>query len=69
MTSKFQSFINSFLIDMLVFIGAILTVFIIFVTTYIITGQSKLKALVTTMILQRVRAIDALSTNKQSNQN
>ena len=29
-TSKFRSFINSFLIDMLVFIAAILTVFIIF---------------------------------------
>ena len=65
-TSKFRSFINSFLIDMLVFIAAILTVFIIFVIIYIITGQSKLKALITTMALQRVRAIDALNTNKQS---
>ena len=53
-TSKFRSFINSFLIDMLVFIVAILTVFIIFVIIYIITGQSKLKALVATMALQRV---------------
>ena len=35
---------------------------------YIITGQSKLKALVATKTLQRVRAIDALSTNKQINQ-
>ena len=51
---------------MLVFITAILTVFIIFVIIYIITGQSKLKALVTTMALQRVRAIDALNTNKES---
>ena len=65
-TSKFQSFINSFLINMLVFIVAISTVFIIFVIICIITGQSKLKALVTTMALQRVRAIDVLSTNKQS---
>ena len=65
-TSKFQSFINSFLIDMLVFIVAILTVFIIFVIIYIIIGQSKLKALVATMALQRVRAIDALNTSKQS---
>ena len=67
-TSKFQSFINSFLIDMLVFIAAILTVIIVSVIIYIITGHSKLKALVATMALQRVRAIDALSTNKQSNQ-
>ena len=35
-TSKFRSFINSFLIDMLIFIAAILTVFIIFVIIYII---------------------------------
>ena len=68
-TSEFRSFNNSFLIDVLVFILAILTVFIIFVIIYIITGQSKLKVLVATMTLQRVRAIDVLSTNRQSNQN
>ena len=65
-TSKFRPFMNSFLIDMLVFIVAILTVFIIFVIIYIITGQSKLKALVATMALQRVRAVDALNINRQS---
>ena len=65
-TSTFRSFINSFLIDMLVFIVAILTVFIIFVIIYIITGQSKLKALVATMALQRVRAVEALNTNRQT---
>ena len=64
--SKFRSFINSFLIDMLVFIAAILTVFIIFVIIYIITGQSKLKALVATMALQRIQAVDTLHTNKQT---
>ena len=55
-------FINSFLIDMLVFIAAILLVFIILVIIYFVTGQSKLKALVTTMALQRVRAVEALNT-------
>ena len=39
-TSKFRSFNNSFLIDMLVFIAAILTVFITFAIIYIITGIS-----------------------------
>ena len=63
-TSKFRSFISSFLIDMLVFIAAILTVSIIFVIIYIVTGQSKLKVLVATMALQRVRAVEALNTNK-----
>ena len=58
--------INSFLVDMLVFIAAILTVFIIFVIIYIIMGQSKLKALVATMALQRPRAVEALNTNRQT---
>ena len=65
-TSKFRSFINSFLIDMLVFIVAILTVFILFVIIYIIMGQSKLKVLVATLALQRVRAVEALNTNRQT---
>ena len=51
---------------MSVFIAAILAVFIIFVIIYIITGQSKLKVLVTTMALQRIRAVDALNTNRQT---
>ena len=59
-TSKFRTFINSFLVDMLIFITAILTVFLVFVILYIITGQSKLKTLVTTMALQRIKAAEAL---------
>ena len=63
-TLKFRSFINSFLIDMLVFIVAIVTVFIVFVIIDIIMGQSKLKALVATMALQRVRVVEAINTNR-----
>ena len=51
---------------MLIFIAAILTVFLVFVILYIIIGQSKLKTLVTTMALQRVRAVDTLNTNRQA---
>ena len=65
-TSGFRKFINSFLVDTLIFIAAILTVFLVFVILNIITGQSKLKMLVTTMALQRVRAVEALSTNRQA---
>ena len=66
--TKWESptFINSFLIDLLVFIAAILTVFIILIIIYIVTGQSKLKVSVTTMALQRVRAVEALNTNRQT---
>ena len=64
--SKFRTFINSFLSDMLIFIAAILTMFLVFVILCIVTGQSKLKTLVTTMALQRVRAVKALNTNRQA---
>ena len=63
--SKFKTFINSFLVDMLIFIAAILTVFLAFVIIYVLTGQSKLKTLMTTMALQRVRAVEALNTDRQ----
>ena len=56
--SKFRTFINSFLVDMLIFIAAILAVFLVLVILYVITGQSKLKALITTMALQRIRAME-----------
>ena len=62
--SRFQKFINSFLVDMLIFIAAILTVFLVLVIIYVITGQSKLKALITTMALQRIRAVEALNTDR-----
>ena len=62
--TSFQKFMNSFLVDMLIFIAAILTVFLVLVIIYVLTGQSKLKALITTMALQRVRAIEALNTDR-----
>ena len=62
--SKFQKFINSFLVDMLIFIAAILTVILALVIIYILTGQSKLKALISTIALQRIGAVEALSTDK-----
>ena len=39
--------------------------FLAFMTIYILTGQSKLKALMPTMALQRVRAVEALNTDRQ----
>ena len=64
--SKFMKFINSFLIDTLMFIAVVLTVFLVLVIIYVLTGQSKLKTLITTMALQRVRAMgEALNTDRQ----
>ena len=64
--SKFRMFINSFLVDTLIFIAAILTVFFVLVILYVITGQSKLKALITSMALQKIIAMEALNTNRQT---
>ena len=50
---------------MLIFIVAILMVFLIFVIIYTLTGQSKLNTLVTSMALQGVRPVEALNTNRQ----
>ena len=63
--SNFRTFIDSFLVDMLIFIAAILTMFLAFVIIYVLTGQSKLKALMTTMALQRVKAMEVLNTERQ----
>ena len=63
--SKFRKFINSFLIDTLMLIEVVLTVFLVLMIIYIFTGQSKLKTIITTMALQRVRAVEALNTDRQ----
>ena len=57
-TSEFRRFINNFLVNMLIFIAAILTVFLVLVIIYVLTGQSKLKALITTIVLQRVETLN-----------
>ena len=49
---------------MLIFIAAIVTVILVLVLIYILTGQSKLRALISTITLQRIRAMEALSTEK-----
>ena len=63
--SKFRKFINSFLVNMLIFIAVILTVLLVLMLIYVLTGQLKLKALITTMALQRVRAMEAPNADRQ----
>ena len=62
--AKFQKFINSFLVDTLIFIAAILTIFLALSIIYILTGQSKLRASIGTLTLQRIRTVEALKTDK-----
>ena len=57
--SRFQSFLNSFLADVLIFTAALITLIITLIIIYILYGQSKLKALVTNIAMQRVKAVEA----------
>ena len=63
--SKFRMFINSFLVDTLIFIAAILNHVPSFCNNLCYYWSIKLKALMTTMALQRVRAMEALNTDRQ----
>ena len=50
--SKFQSFLNSFLADVLIFTATLITLIITLIIIYIAYGQSKLKALVANIAMQ-----------------
>ena len=57
--SKFKSFLNSFLADVLIFTAALITLIITLIIIYIVYGQSKLKALVANIAMQRIKAVEA----------
>ena len=57
--SKFKSFLNSFLADILLFTGALVTMIITLVVIYIMYGQSKLKALVANIVMQCIKGVEA----------
>ena len=57
--SKFKLFLNSFLVEILIFIVALITLIITLGVIYMIYGQSKLKALVTNIAMQRIKAVEA----------
>ena len=59
MSSKFSSFLNSFMVDMLLFTEALITIVITLVVMYMVCGQSKLKALVANIALQHIKAVEA----------
>ena len=58
-SSKFGSFLNSFLADILLFSAALVAIIIMLVVIYIVYRQSKLKTLVANIALQHVKGIKA----------
>ena len=61
--SKFQSFLNSFIADVLIFTAALITLIIVLIVIYVLYGKSKLKALVTNIAMQRIKAVEAADMN------
>ena len=57
--SKFESFLNSFQTDVLIFVAALLTIIVTLVVIYVMCGQSKLKALVANIALQCIQGTES----------
>ena len=56
---KYRSFLNSFLADILIFTAVLITLIITLVIKKVMHGQSKLKALVMNIAMQRIRTVEA----------
>ena len=61
--SKFKTIIPSFIVDIIGFSAALLTILITFVIIYAVTGHSKLKTLVANMALQCIKTVEAAALN------
>ena len=61
--SKFKGFISSFIVDIIGFSAALLTIIITLVVIYIVTGHSKLKTLVANVPLQYIKTVEAAALN------
>ena len=61
--SKFKGFISSFIVDIIGFGAALLTIIITLVVIYIVTGHSKLKTLVANITLQCIKTVEAAALN------
>ena len=57
--ARFQSFLNSFVANVLIFTAMLITLIITLIIMYMLYGQSKLKTLVTNIAMQRIKAVEA----------
>ena len=57
--ARFRSFLNSFLANVFIFAAMLITLIITLIIMYMLYGQSKLKALVTNIAMQRIKAVEA----------
>ena len=55
----FNTFLSSYMIDVIMFVTGILTVILTFVIMYMLCRQSKLKAIVANLALQCIKTVEA----------
>ena len=55
----FNTFLSSYIADIIVFVTGILSVILTFVITYILCGQSKLKSIVANVAVQCIKTLEA----------
>ena len=56
---KFSSFLNSFMVDVFLYVTTLMTIIITLVVIYVVCSQSKLKTLVTNIALQHLKRVEA----------
>ena len=61
--SNFKGFISGFIVEIIGFGAALLTIIMALVVIYIVTGHSKLKTLVTNIALQHIKTVEAAALN------
>ena len=55
----FNTFLSSYMVDVIMFVTGILTVILTFVIMYMLCGQSKLKSIVANLALQHIKTVEA----------
>ena len=59
LNTMFGSFLNSFMVDVFLFVTTLIIIIVTMVVIYVVCGHSKLKTLVTTIALQHLKRVEA----------
>ena len=65
----FNTFLSSYMVDVILFVTGILTVILTFIITFILCGQSKLKSILANLALQHVKTVEATAIKESNNCN
>ena len=65
----FNTFLSSYMVDVILFVTGILTVILTIIITYMLCRKSKLKSVVTNLALQHVKTVEAAAIKEFNNCN